>query len=509
MKDGTKDQLINQPVEMRRQIIESEASETERKQAEEVLQESEKEYKTLIENSLTGIFIHQDGKYVFVNDRFAEIHGYKPEELLGKEYLTLIHPDDREVLRQIASKRLKGEAVPQQYEVRGLRKDGMTIWCEVMATSIQYRGRPAIMGNIIDITRRKWAEKRVKYLSLHDSLTGLYNRAYFEEEMKRLNTIRKYPVGIIMVDIDNLKFINDAFGHPKGDELLKRLANILSSISRKEDVVARIGGDEFAVILPNVDEKTVQSFCKRITNACEDRNRESSLKLSVSLGYGIQHGQYKDIQGALKAADDSMYKDKLVSRTTVQKNTIDSLMIMLAQRDPHTEKHGEELQELAVSIGRDAGIPEHRLKHLRLLALLHDIGKVSIPDLILYKSDKLSPEEWETMKRHCETGYRIAKNVPELVPIAEDILSHHEWWNGKGYPKGLKGEETPILARIISIVDAYNTIQSERPYKKARSKEEAIKELKRCAGTQFDPELVQRFLKIVIGTNADSWIINC
>ena len=160
-------------------------------------------------------------------------------------------------------------------------------------------------------TKRKQAEARIKYLSFHDSLTGLYNRAYFEEEMERLSTIRKYPVGIIMADIDNLKFVNDTFGHAKGDELLKHLANVLSSVFRKEDAVARIGGDEFAVILPNVDEKTAQSFCKRIADACEDSKQESSLKLSVSMGYTIQYGQYRDMQEALKAADDHMYKDKL------------------------------------------------------------------------------------------------------------------------------------------------------------------------------------------------------
>jgi len=188
---------------------------------------------------------------------------------------------------------------------------------------------------------------------------------------------------------------------------------------------------------------------------------------------------------------------ELVRRTTVEKYIIDFLIIMLAERDPHTEIYGEELQNLAVSLGKDIGVPEYKLRDLRLLALLHDVGKGGILDSILYKKGKLSSEEWEIMKRHCEIGYRIAGNIPELVPIAEDILFHHEWWNGKGYPNELKGEEIPILARIISIVDAYNTIQSERPYKKARSKEEAIKELKRCAGTQFDPKLVERFLKIV------------
>jgi len=173
-EDKTKEVLINELVEMRRQIAELEKSGIQRKRAEEALRESEKKYRILTESSLTGIFIHQDGKYVFVNNKFAEIHGYKPEELLGKEYLTLIHPDDREALRQISSKRLKGEAVPQRYEVRRLRKDGKTIWCEMMVTCIEYGGRPAIMGNIIDITERKGAEEatRLAYAELNQILNA-------------------------------------------------------------------------------------------------------------------------------------------------------------------------------------------------------------------------------------------------------------------------------------------------------------------------------------------------
>lgn len=442
--------------------------------------------------------VDEKGYYTYCNSVVEQVLGYKADELLGKHLYDLSHPEDREGLKTLFDLMEKRDAF-KEFEYRNIHKNGHTVILEVSGVPILSHDGMLLgyVGTSRDITERKQAEERIKYLSLHDSLTGLYNRAYFEEEMKRLNTTRKYPVGIIMVDIDNLKFVNDVFGHFKGDELLKHLANILTSIFRKEDVVARIGGDEFAIILPNVDEGTTQSFCKRITNACKDSNPGLLINLTVSIGYAIQYGQYRDMQEALKVADKHMYKDKLVGNTSAQRHVIDSLTIMLAERDPHTEKHSEELQELAYSLGKEIGLPEHKLKDLRLLALLHDIGKVGIPDSILYKADKLSPKEWEIMKRHCEIGYRIARNIPELAPIAEGVLCHHEWWNGEGYPKGLKGEQIPILARIVSIVDAYNVIQSDRPYKRARSKQEAIKEIKKGAGTQFDPELVKKFLKMV------------
>ncbi|AMM40557.1 PAS/PAC sensor-containing diguanylate cyclase [Candidatus Desulfofervidus auxilii] len=185
-------------------------------------------------------------------------------------------------------------------------EDGNKIQEQLINEVYELRRQVAELKKIV--IEYKKLEEKLKYLSFHDSLTGLYNRNYFEEEMKRLNTTRKYPVGIIIIDIDNLKFVNDTFGHVKGDELIKYVANILSSIFRKEDVVARIGGDEFAVILPNVNEKIVQSLCKRIKDNCNRNN--NPLKVSVSLGYDIQYGQYKDIKEVFKMADSRMYKDK-------------------------------------------------------------------------------------------------------------------------------------------------------------------------------------------------------
>jgi len=355
-----------------------------------------------------------------------------------------------------------------------------------------------VSSQVATAIERKSSEEKIKHLSFHDSLTGLYNRAYFEEELERYNFPRYYPLSIVMLDVNGLKVINDTFGHQEGDRLLQNLSQTLTSVSRQGDILARIGGDEFAILLPSTTSEQAHEFCERIKKACQqDKIEPIYLRLNISLGHATQEGEYKDINSLLRAADRNMYQDKLFNGKSREKHFLEAFRIILAERDPHTHLHAQRLQELALSLGKRVGLTEYQLGNLKLLALLHDIGKIGIPDSILFKTYILTPSEWKKMREHSRIGYRMAKNIPDFTPIAREILYHHEHWDGTGYPDGLKGEKIPLPSRIISIVDAYDVMQSRRPYKGAVSKTKALKEIKRCAGTQFDPQLVEIFLKIV------------
>ena len=355
-----------------------------------------------------------------------------------------------------------------------------------------------VSSQVATAIERKSSEEKIKHLSFHDSLTGLYNRAYFEEELERYNFPRYYPLSIVMLDVNGLKVINDTFGHSEGDRLLQHLSQTLTSVSRQGDILARIGGDEFAILLPSTTSKGVYNFCERIKQACQqDKIKPIYLRLNISLGHTTQKGEYKEINSLLKEADRNMYQDKLFNSKSREKHFLEAFRIVLAERDPHTSDHAQRLQELALSLGKKVGLSEYQLGNLKLLALLHDIGKIGIPDSILFKTYILTPSERKKMREHSRIGYRMAKNIPDFASIAQEILYHHEHWDGTGYPDGLKGEKIPLLSRIISIVDAYDVMQSRRPYKGPISKTKALKEIKKCAGTQFDPQLVEIFLKIV------------
>ena len=355
-----------------------------------------------------------------------------------------------------------------------------------------------VSSQVATAIERKRTEEKIKHLSFHDVLTGLYNRAYFEEELERYNSTRYYPLSMVMLDVNGLKVINDTFGHQEGDKLLQRLSQTLTLVSRKGDILARIGGDEFAILLSSTTSEQAHEFCERIKKACQqDKIEPIYLRPNISLGHTTQEGEYKDIHSFLKTADLNMYHDKLFNGKSREKHFLEAFRIVLKERDPHTSDHAERLQELALSLGERIGLSEYQLGNLKLLALLHDIGKIGIPDSILFKTYILTPSEWKKMKEHSSIGYRMAKNIPDFAPIAQDILHHHEHWDGNGYPDGLKGEKIPLLSRIISIIDAYDVMQSRRPDKGPVSKAEALKEIKRCAGTQFDPQLVEIFVKIV------------
>jgi diguanylate cyclase (GGDEF)-like protein len=301
-----------------------------------------------------------------------------------------------------------------------------------------------------------------------------------------------------MGDANGLKLINDAFGHQEGDRFLQEIAAILKSCCRKEDMVARLGGDEFAIMLPRTNHGVSMEITERIKKICKEKS-SAPFEVSMALGVATKDDPSKSIEVILKEAEDRMYRNKLLESKSFRTSLLSSLRQTLFEKSHETEEHTRRLQRLALQIGNALKLPDSILDELTLLANLHDIGKIAIPEEIIIKPDRLSLEEWDLIRKHPEIGYRIANSSPEMVPVAEGILSHHEWWNGAGYPRMLFGKEIPLASRIISVVDAYDVMIYGRPYKKALSKQEALVEIKRCAGSQFDPLISQVFLKILSG----------
>ncbi|MCL5070041.1 MAG: diguanylate cyclase [Actinobacteria bacterium] len=457
--------------------------------SEEAAKNIEKRYRTLFENSSDGIYISTpDGTYIDVNQSLVSILGYESrEELLAVNTKNLYFSEED---------RPPQDERDKVFTVQLKKKDGGKVWVEISPRVIYDKGMVLYEGIVRDITERKKSQENIEYLSFHDSLTGLYNRAYFEEELKRLDTPRLIPISIVMGDLNGLKIINDAYGHDAGDILLKKIADILKSCFRKNDIVARWGGDEFVIILPKTTVENTDEIIDRIKKSCIENSLEL-MPLSISMGVAAKLDASQDIKEIMGKAEDDMYRHKLSEKQGIQNSIISSLERTLDKKNYETEKHIQQVKNMALKLGNLLKLPENKIDELILLATLHDIGKIAVADNILSKPGKLTSDEWELIKKHPEVGYRIAESSPELAVIAEDILAHHEWWNGSGYPRGLQGNNIPLPSRIIAVIDAYDAMINDKPYRKAMTEDDAIEELKRCSGTQFDPEIVEQFIKIL------------
>lgn len=354
-----------------------------------------------------------------------------------------------------------------------------------------------VLAIIRDITYKKQIEQQLEYLSLHDALTGVYNRTYFEEEVLKLRSQITKSAGIIVCDVDGLKLINDTLGHHAGDELLKVVAKTLTSCSSLTNVVARIGGDEFAIIVVEPDQQKMAELSAAVKTAVEKYNKTNQqLPLSLSTGWAIGVADV-DIDALFKEADNNMYREKMHKGLSTRSAIVQTMMKALEARDFITEGHADRLQSLVEDLARKLQLSDPMIADLKLLAKFHDIGKVGIPDNILFKPGRLTQDEITIMRSHCDIGYRIAKSAPDLVPIAEWVLKHQEWWNGQGYPLNIAGKEIPLPCRILALADAFDAMTNDRPYRKAMKYQDAINEIRKCAGTQFDPALTELFIEII------------
>jgi len=453
-------------------------------------------------NSIPDLVFYKDpdSNYLGCNKAFEQFVAKSEEEIIGKNDYDLFDETVAESFRRMDQEMLSLHRSHSNEEYVNY-PDGTSVCLDTLKTPY-YDANGKVIGLIgisRDITSRKQHEDEVKYYNYHDSLTGLYNRPFFQEELARLDTPRQLPISIIIGDINGLKLINDALGHDEGDKLLVNVARILKSSCRADDIIARTGGDEFWILLPKTDGDGARQVVERIKAACHEHSRErdnDAYFVDISLGYATKHSPVESFVKVRNDAETNMYKRKLLETRSLHSSIIASIKTTLFEKSNETEAHATRLATMTKQLGQALGLSEDDLVALELFSTLHDIGKISIDREILTKPGRLTDGEWDEIKKHPEVGYRIAQASPELRPISDLILTHHEHWDGTGYPQGLSGEKIPLLARILAVVDAFDAMTEDRSYRPALSRDIAIAEIRRNAGKQFDPKITDLFLQM-------------
>jgi diguanylate cyclase (GGDEF)-like protein/putative nucleotidyltransferase with HDIG domain len=334
----------------------------------------------------------------------------------------------------------------------------------------------------------------LKYLIYHDSLTGLFNRKFFDEKLKEYDIEEKLPLSIIFGDINGLKLTNDIFGHKAGDELLIKSAEILKNICRDKDIISRVGGDEFAILLPNTEDFEAEKIIDRVNNILS-RKKINGINCSMSMGYGTKKNLYQDIMRTMEIAEDEMYKEKTLNQKKINSDIVVSIIKNLHDKNSMEKSHSINVSEICKNIGQEMQLSETQVRKLKEAGFLHDIGKIALDDNIIKDKSNLTEEEKKEMQQHTVIGYRILNLFEDTLELAEGVFNHHENWDGSGYPKGIKGEEIPIISRIIAIAENYDEMTNELN-KNAMSKDEALQEIIKQSGIKFDPEIVEIFVRM-------------
>ena len=339
-------------------------------------------------------------------------------------------------------------------------------------------------------------DQKIKNISIRDLLTGVYSRKFFDAFLLKMGLNIFLPVSILLIDINGLRQINNKYGYQSGDTVLIEISKIISMLCRDSDIIARYENDEFVVVMTNTDFHFAENLIKKIREEIYNKFKEKMF-VNVSFGNYSKTTADEDIKAILEKAETNMILNKMNVKSSIKHTPVALLQKTLSERSIETSEHCERMEINAVKIGHAMDLGRSTIEELKLLAYLHDIGKIGIPDRILNKPSSLTDAEYEIIKSHPEIGYSIAMASPDLKQIAEYILEHHEKWDGSGYPNGLKGKEISIQARIIAIVDSYDVMSNDRVYRTAKSKEFIMSELKEKMGTQFDPEITQIFINIL------------
>lgn len=368
-----------------------------------------------------------------------------------------------------------------------------------------------------------------------DGLTCVYNHRYFHDELRKKimqGKMDNKPVSMIFIDIDYFKHYNDLYGHQKGDTILREMATVIRDNVRTGDIVARYGGEEFAIILPDTSENVAMDIAEKLrakieTTYFEGEENQPNGKITASFGISVFPEKAKDDMELIKSADDALYRAKFFNKNRVEAYTsilddikqnisdekdielvasIKTLISVINAKDRYTYGHVERVVIYSRLLADQLKLSEKEKATLIYGAYMHDIGKINIARDILVKKMKLTNDEWEELMQHPNNGVEIIKPVESLKDVIPLIQFHHERFDGKGYPHNLKGEEIPYLARVLTVVDSFDAMTSNRPYNKRKSYEEGVEELRKCSGAQFDPDIAEAFIKVITSKTGERCI---
>lgn len=471
------------------------------RQSESELRDSRDLYRLLTEFSLDTVWRYnvQRNALTYVSPAVTQLLGYPVADALRLSHRELTDPYQRPHLLDLFGQYLErflryGEQPLHPYlELQLQHRDGHPVWSEIAYRfRLNEQKELELIGSARNIEDRKKHESRILYLSYHDQMTHLYNRHFYSAELQRLDVPRNLPIAMILSDINGLKATNDIFGHTTGDTLLIAYADILRQACRADDIIARIGGDEFIVLLPNTGQEQVMMIRDRIMQLIDQKKLAQSV-LSVSCGIAVKTLPDQIFAEQFIKAEEEMYHQKMRDRRGFERRLATHIRQQLAIRDPREKERSERIGQICQQLAVQSGLTREEIRLAGLAGRLHDIGKIAIDQRILMKKEPLNDDDWREIQRHVEIGYQIAKNIHHYADVAEIILTHHERPDGLGYPRGLRQHEIPLISRMVSVAVAFDAML----HKKNMSSFQAMNELEKGAGSQFDPAVVALFRRFL------------